>query len=58
MVEYNSLNIFPNLSDQQQFRPAKINEIKKYFVAEIKERLLISKRLSKGIDFFTIVIIL
>ena len=58
MIDYNLLNIYPNLSDQQQFRLAKINEIKKYFIAEIKERLLISKRLSKGIGFFTIVIIL
>ena len=36
-------NIYPNLSatplnDQQQFRLNKINEIKDYFVAEIKER--------------------
>ena len=58
MIDYKLLNIYPNLSDQQQFRLAKINEIKKYFIAEIKERLLISKRLSKGIVFFTIVIIL
>ena len=27
------------LSDQQQFRLNKINEIKDYFVAEIKERI-------------------
>ena len=54
MVEYNSPNVYPNLSDQQQFRLAKINEIKNYFVAEIKERLLISKKLSKCIAFFTI----
>ena len=52
MVEYNSPNIYPNLSDQQQFRLAKINEIKNYFVAEIKERLLTSKKLSKCIAFF------
>ena len=35
-------NIYPNLgvplSDQQQFGPSKINEIKDFFVAEIKER--------------------
>ena len=35
-------NMYPNLStslnDQQQFRLNKINEIKDYFVAEIKER--------------------
>ena len=31
-------HIYPNLDDQQQFRLNKINEIKDYFVAEIKER--------------------
>ena len=45
-------NMYPNLTasplnDQQQFRLNKINEIKDYFVAEIKERELMSKRLSK-----------
>ena len=40
------------LSDQQQFRLNKINEIKDYFVAEIKERELMSKRLSKYIASF------
>ena len=50
-------NICPNLSatllcDQQQFRLNKINEIKDYFVAEIKERELMSKRLSKYIASF------
>ena len=40
-------NMYPNLkavrlSDQQQFRPNKINEIKYYFVAEIIERDLMS----------------
>ena len=49
-------NIYPNLgvslSDQQQFRLNKINEIKDYFVAEIKERELMSKRLSKYIASF------
>ena len=41
MAEYNSIgkpNIYPNLNDQQQFRLSKINEIKDYFAAEIKER--------------------
>ena len=55
MVEYNSLetsNIYPNLNNQQQFRLNKINEIKDYFVAEIKERKLMSKRLSKCIASF------
>ena len=40
MVELNShetCNIYPNLHNQQQFRLNKINEIKDYFVAEIKK---------------------
>ena len=45
------LNAVP-LNDQQQFRLNKINEIKDYFVAEIKERELMSKRLSKYIASF------
>ena len=40
------------LSYQQHFRLNKINEIKDYFVSEIKERELISKRLSKYIASF------
>ena len=44
-------NIYPNLHDQQ-FRLNKINEIKDYFVAEIKERELMSKRISKYIYSF------
>ena len=63
-IEHNSIeksNIYPNLNstllnevplnDQQHFRINKINEIKDYFVAEIKERESISKRLSKYIVF-------
>ena len=53
---YETNNIYPNLSsnlsDDQQFRLNKINEIRDYFVAEIKERELMSKRLSKYIAFF------
>ena len=58
---YETHNIYPNLgvslsatplSDQQQFRLNKINEIKGYFVAGIKERELMSKRLSKYIASF------
>ena len=49
--------MYPNLnatspSDQQQFRLNKINKIKNYFVAEIKERELMSKRPSKYIASF------
>ena len=49
---YETNNLYPNLSDDQQFRLNKINEIRDYFVAEIKERELMSKRLSKYIAFF------
>ena len=50
-------NIYPNLNaaplnNQPQFRLNKINEIKDYFVAEIKERELMGKRLSKYIASF------
>ena len=38
--------------DNQQFRLNKINEIKNCFIAEIKERELMSKRLSKYIASF------
>ena len=38
--------------DNQQFRLNKINQIKDYFIAEIKERELMSKRLSKYIASF------
>ena len=65
MAECNSHetpNMCPNLSatllsaaplnDQQQFRLNKINEIKDYFFAEIKEKELMSKRFSKYIVSF------
>ena len=52
-------NIYPNLnaipSNEQQFRLNKINEIKNYFLAEIRERELISKKISKyiaSLDYF------
>ena len=50
-------NMYPNLSatplnDQQQFRLNKINEIKDYFVAKIKEREPVSERLSNYIASF------
>ena len=44
----------PNLNNQQ-FRLNKINETKDYFIAEIKERELMSKILSKymaSLDYF------
>ena len=56
MAECNSHNMYLNLSsntsNDQQFRLDKINEIKDYFIAEIKERELMSKRLSKYIASF------
>ena len=56
MVECNSHNIYPNLSantsNKQQFRLNKIKEIKDYFIAEIIERELMSKILSKYIGSF------
>ena len=51
-------NIYPNLNDQQQFRLNKTNEIKDYFVAEIKERELMCKRLSKYIASYKSIIVL
>ena len=40
-----------SLSNRQHFRLNKINKIKDYFVAEIKERELMSQKLSKYIAF-------
>ena len=40
------------LNDQQECRLNKINKIKDYFVAEVKERELMSKSLSKYIASF------
>ena len=52
-------NIYPNLnaipSNEQQFRLNKINDIKDYFLAEVRERELISKNISKyiaSLDYF------
>ena len=45
-------NIYPNISNDQQFRLNKINEIKDYFIAEIRERELMSKNLSIYIAYF------
>ena len=55
MAECNSTetsNRYPNSNDQQQVRLNKINEIKDYFVAEIKERELMSKKVGKYIASF------
>ena len=52
-VERNSIESIdtPNLNNQN-FRLNKISEIEEYFIAEIKERELISKKFSKYISFF------
>ena len=52
-IERNSIESIdtPNLNNQQ-FRLNKISEIEEYFIAEIKERELTSKKLSKYISFF------
>ena len=45
MVEWNSIeasNTYPNFNDQQQLRVNKINEVKYYFIVEIKEKELMS----------------
>ena len=53
---YEARNTYPNLSatpsNEHQFRLKKINEIKDYFVAKIKERELMSKIFSKYIASF------
>ena len=52
-IECNSIESIdtPNL-DNQQFRLNKISEIEEYFIAEIKERELMSRKLSRYISFF------
>ena len=51
--DYPNLNAIP--SNKQQFRLSKINEIKDHFLAEIRERELMSKINSKyivSLDYF------
>ena len=45
-------DLYANLSNDQQFRLNKINEIKDYFIAKIRERKLMSKNLTKYIASF------
>ena len=45
-------NLIANISHDQQFRLNKINETKDYFIAEIREKELISRNLSKYIAPF------
>ena len=49
-IEHNSIDTL-NLNNQQ-FRLNKISEIEDHFIVEIKERELMSKKLSKYISFF------
>ena len=48
---HGTANMYPNLnvniSNEQQFRLNKINEIKDYLLAEVRERELIIKNISK-----------
>ena len=56
MAETNNVSMYPNLtsnlSNDQKFRLNKINGIKDYLIAEIKERESMSERLSKYIASF------
>ena len=53
-------SMYPNLSvplnNQQEFKLNKVNKIKYYFVAGIKERELMSKRLSTMKDLLRVCI--
>ena len=57
-IECNSIKCIEHISidtsnlNNQQFRLNKISETDDYFIAEIKERKLMSKKLSKHISFF------
>ena len=54
-IKHNSIDK-SNLNNQK-FRLNKISELEEYFIAEIKERELTSKKLSKRIYFFFIILI-
>ena len=49
-IEHNSM--VTSILNNQQFRLNKISKIEDYFITEIKERELMSKKLSKYISFF------
>ena len=49
-IEHNSM--VTSTLNNQQFRLNKISKIEDYFITEIKERELMSKKLSKYISFF------
>ena len=64
MIFHKTSNTYPNLnaiplnatiSNEQQFKLNKVNEIKNYFLTEIRERELISKNINKyvaSLDYF------
>ena len=54
-IEHNSIDT-SNLNNQQ-FRLNKIIKIEYYFITEIRERELVSKKLSKYIPFSLIILI-
>ena len=39
-------NMYPNLNDQQPFRLNKVSEVRDCFIADIRERELMSKKIS------------
>ena len=45
-------NMNPNLNGEPNFRLSKINEVKGYFIAKIREKELMSKRLKKYVASF------
>ena len=45
-------NVYLNLNDQQQFKLKKPSEIRDYFILEIRDRELLSIKLSKYIASF------
>ena len=47
-----SPNMYSSLNDQQLFRLNKINEVKYYFSAKIRERELMSKRVNRYVASF------
>ena len=54
-IPLNAIRLNANISNKQQFRLNKINEMKDCFLAEIREKELISKNLSKyisSLDYF------
>ena len=54
-ISFNAIPLNANISNEQQFRLNKINEIKDYFLAELREKEIISKNLNKyiaSLDYF------